>query len=114
MTVHRHLPGERLAEAVVANGFIFTTQVPRDGNADARAQTADVLEQTDQVLADLGSDKSKVIDVTIFLPDLADVAGMNAAWDAWVVPGHTPTRATVQAKLVDPSWKIEIKVIAVR
>ena len=113
MTLHRHLPGASLAEAVVCNGIAWLAgQVPANLDADAQAQTANVLAQIDTVLRDLGSDKSQVIDATIFLADLADYDAMNAAWDAWVIPGQTPARATVQAKLANPAWKVEIKIVA--
>ena len=114
MTLYRHQPGPRYAEAVVVNGLIFHTQVPANPDADARAQTANVLEQVEALLQELGSDKTRLVDATIFLADLADYDAMNEAWDAWVVAGHTPTRATVQAKLADPRWKVEIKLIASR
>lgn len=114
MTLYRHQPGQRYSEAVVVNGLIFHTQVPANPDADAEAQTADVLAQVDALLASLGSDKHKLIDATIFLADLADYDAMNAAWDAWIPAGHAPTRATVQARLVDPRWKVEIKLIAAR
>ncbi|MBV8647515.1 RidA family protein [Paludibacterium sp.] len=115
MTIYRHQPGPRLSEAVVTNGLIFLAgQVPRDTSVDATAQTADVLAQIDALLAELGSDKSKIVDATIFLADLADYGAMNAAWDAWVLAGQTPSRATVQAKLADPAWKVEIKLVAAR
>lgn len=114
MTLYRHLPGPRYSEAVVVNGLIFNTQVPSNPEADAQAQTANVLEQVDALLTELGSDKSKLVDVTLFLADLADYDAMNAAWDVWVAEGQAPTRATVQAKLADPRWKVEIKLIAAR
>jgi len=115
MSIYRHLPGPRLSEAVVANGIIWLAgQVPENTTEDAKAQTANVLTQIDTVLADLGVDKTHVVDATIFLPDLADYDAMNEAWDAWVVQGHTPARATVQAALAKPEWKVEIKVVAVR
>lgn len=115
MTIYRHQPGARLSEAVVAGGLIFTAgQVPTNTAADATAQTANVLAQIDALLADLGSDKSKIVDATIFLADLADYDAMNQAWDAWVPAGQTPARATVQAKLANPAWKVEIKLVAAR
>ena len=66
----------------------------------------------DALLARAGSDKSKILRAQIYIADLADFPGMNAAWDAWVVPGHTPPRATVEAKLARPEWKVEIVVTA--
>ena len=67
-----------------------------------------MLAAIDALLARAGTDKSKLTMVQIFLADLADFPGMNAVWDAWVVPGHTPPRATVQASLARPEWKVEI------
>ena len=66
----------------------------------------------DTLLARAGSDKSKILMAQIFLPNLADFDGMNAAWDAWVAPGNAPPRATVQAMLANPAWKIEMVVTA--
>ncbi len=115
MSLYRHKAGSRLAEAVVSNGLIFMAgQVPENTDADARAQTEDVLAQIDALLAELGSGKDKLVDATIYLADLADYDAMNAAWDAWVVPGQTPARATVEARLASPAWKVEIKVVAER
>lgn len=112
MTLQRYKPDARLAEAVVVNGLIFTAgQVPTNTDADAQAQVADVLAQIDAILADLGSDKTRIVDATIFLASLDDYAALNAAWDAWITPGQVPARATVQAKLADPAWKVEIKVV---
>ena len=76
------------------------------------AQTADTLAQIDAVLEKQGSSKSRILDATIFLADGADFAAMNQAWDAWVVAGHAPVRCTVQAKLMNPKYKVEIKIIA--
>ena len=71
-----------------------------------------MLGQIDGLLAQAGSDKSQILSATIYLADIGDFAAMNAVWDQWVVPGHTPARATVQAKLVTPDYKVEIQVVA--
>lgn len=105
----------RLSEAVVANGMVFLAgMVPEDTSGDITAQTADVLRQIDHWLVQAGSDKSHILEATIYLPDLADYDGMNAAWDAWVDVHNTPARACVEAKLARPEWKVEIKVSAVQ
>ncbi|HJV07998.1 MAG TPA: RidA family protein [Chromobacteriaceae bacterium] len=115
MSIYRHKQGARLAEAVVSNGLIFLAgQVPENTMDDARAQTANVLAQIDTLLAELDSDKSKIVDVTIFLADMDDYDAMNQAWDAWVPAGNVPARATVKAELANPEWKVEIKLVAVR
>ena len=66
----------------------------------------------DALLAKAGTDKTKILRAQIFLADIADFPGMNAVWDGWVVAGHTPPRATVQAALARPEWKVEIVVTA--
>lgn len=115
MEIYRHKQGVRLSEAVVANGLIFLAgQVPEDVMVGAKAQTEDVLAQIDNLLAELGSDKSHILDVTIFLADLADYEAMNQAWDEWIPAGHYPSRATVQAKLANPEWRVEVKLIAAK
>lgn len=112
-SIQRLLPGARLSEAVVFNGMAFLAgQVPEDTSRDAEGQTAEVLSLIDNVLAQPGTDKTRILDATIFLADLADYDAMNRAWDAWVPAGHSPARATVEAKLANPAWKVEIKIVA--
>lgn len=113
MSIQRHKPAARYSEAVLVNGLAFLAgQVPENTAADAQGQTTDVLAQIDAVLAEIGTDKTKLVDATVYLADMADYAAMNAAWDVWVAPGSAPARATVQALLAKPEWKVEIKVVA--
>ena len=103
----------RYSEAAVFNGVVYLAgMVPERGDSDIRGQTADVLEQVQQRLLEAGSDKSRILRAQIFLADIADIGAMNAVWDDWVVPGTAPPRATVQAALVNPAWRIEIVVTA--
>jgi enamine deaminase RidA (YjgF/YER057c/UK114 family) len=112
--VQRFDVGARLSEMAVHNGIAWLAgQVAEDGSQDIGGQTRQVLAGVDRLLARAGSDKTKIVMCQIFLADLADFPGMNAVWDAWVVPGHTPPRATVQARLAKPEWKIEVVVTAV-
>lgn len=111
--IQRFEVGPRMSEAAVHNGVVYLAgQVAEDASADIRGQTRQVLDAIDALLAQAGSDKSKILRAQIFLVDLADFAAMNEVWESWVVPGHTPTRATVQAALADPGWKVEIVVTA--
>ena len=111
--IQRYDTGPRMSEMVIHAGVAYLAgQVAEDDSADATGQTRQVLEQIDALLAQAGSDKSKILRAQIFLTDMADFAAMNQAWEAWVVPGHTPARATVQAALADPAWKVEIVVTA--
>ncbi|GLC37041.1 hypothetical protein PLESTB_001398000 [Pleodorina starrii] len=112
-TIQRFDCGARLSEMVIHNGTVYLAgQVPEDVSVDAKEQTASVLKQIDELLARAGTDKTRIISAQVFLRDLADFPQMNEAWDAWVASGHAPTRATVEAKLADPGWKVEIVVTA--
>jgi enamine deaminase RidA (YjgF/YER057c/UK114 family) len=105
--------GPRMSEMAVYNGTVYLAgQIAEDAAQDIGGQTRQVLAAIDALLARAGSDKSKILRAQIFIADLADFAAMNAVWEAWVVPGHTPPRATVQAALAKPQWKIEIVVTA--
>jgi enamine deaminase RidA (YjgF/YER057c/UK114 family) len=101
----------RYSEAAVFNGVVYLAgMVPERGDTDISGQTQDVLAQVEQRLLEAGSDKSRILRAQIYLTDIRDIAAMNAVWDAWVVPGTAPPRATVQAALADPAWRIEIVV----
>ena len=104
--------GPRMSQIVIHNGIVYLAgQVPDDGVGIA-AQTSQVLAKIDALLAKAGSDRTKLLRGEIFLSDMADFAAMNQVWEAWVAPGHTPARATVQAALGRPEWKIEIVITA--
>ena len=112
-SITRLCVARRYSEAAVFNGVVYLGgMVPESGATDIRGQTADVLAQIDAHLAACGSDKSRILRTQIFLADIADIADMNEVWDEWVAPGHAPPRATVQAALADPAWRIEIVVTA--
>ncbi|MBQ0958527.1 RidA family protein [Ideonella sp. 4Y11] len=111
--IQRFDVGPRMSEMAVHNGTVYLAgQVAADGNQDIQGQTRQVLDAIDALLARAGSDKTKILRAQIFLADLADFAAMNSVWEAWVVAGHTPPRATVQAALAKPEWKVEIVVTA--
>jgi enamine deaminase RidA (YjgF/YER057c/UK114 family) len=111
--IQRFDVGVRMSEMAVHNGVVYLAgQVAGDGSADISGQTRQVLDAIDSLLARAGSDKTKILRAQIFIADLADFAAMNVVWENWVVAGHTPPRATVQAALARPEWKIEIVVTA--
>jgi enamine deaminase RidA (YjgF/YER057c/UK114 family) len=111
--VQRFEVGPRMAEMVVHGGVCYLAgQVAAGGASDVEAQTREVLGAVDRLLAQAGTDKTRILRAEIFLADIADFAAMNGVWEAWVVPGHTPARATVQARLAQPQWKVEIVVTA--
>ena len=111
--IQRFDVGTRLSDMAVHGGVAsLAGQVPADATQDIEGQTAQVLAAVDALLARAGSDKTRILMAQIFLADLADFPGMNAAWDAWVPAGNAPPRATVQALLAKPEWKVEIVVKA--
>jgi enamine deaminase RidA (YjgF/YER057c/UK114 family) len=105
--------GARMSDAAIHNGVVYLAGQVATGTAmDVGGQTREVLAAVDALLTKAGTDKSRVLRAQIFLADMADFPGMNAVWDQWVVPGHTPARATVQAALAKPQWKVEIVITA--
>ena len=113
MAISRFHVGRRMSQAVVCNGIVFLAgQVADDPSQDTAGQTRQVLAAIDKLLAEAGSDKSRLLSANIFLADMADFSAMNTVWDAWVSPGNTPARATVQAQLARQQWRVEIVVTA--
>ena len=106
--------GDRMSQAVVHGDTVYTAgQVAIDAaGGTAAEQTPNILERIDALLAEAGTDKSKLISATIWLADMGDYDEMNSVWDAWVSPGETPGRACVESKLAFPQFTVEIAVIA--
>ncbi len=105
--------GPRMSAAVVHGQTVYLTgQVANDPSLGVTGQTREVLGEIDRLLALAGTDKTRILSATVYLADIVTFAQMNAAWDAWAAPGHTPSRATVEAKLAAPEYKVEIVVIA--
>ncbi|MCO6391087.1 RidA family protein [Aliihoeflea aestuarii] len=111
MTITRHETGPRMSHANIFNGVVYLAGQVGDGET-VKAQTESILTEIDRLLAVAGSSKSRILSAQIWLSDMADFAEMNAAWDAWVDPANTPARATGEAKLAAPKYKVEIIVVA--
>lgn len=115
MSIQRFHVGPRLSEmAVHGNTIYLAGQVADDNSQDISGQTTQVLAAIDRLLAEAGSDKTKILSTTIYIADMNEFSGMNSVWDAWVSQGNTPPRATVQARLARPEYKVEIQVIAAK
>jgi enamine deaminase RidA (YjgF/YER057c/UK114 family) len=112
--IRRIEPGSRMSEATVHAGKVYTAGVVADKTVgkSVREQTEDVLQQIDAILKSAGSDKTRILKANIWLTDIKTFAQMNEAWDAWVIPGKTPARATVEAKLAAPGYDVEIMIEA--
>ena len=88
-------------------------QIPENSpGADIKTQTQEVLGHIDRLLGEAGSSKQSILQCQIYLTDISEIGQMNEVWDAWVAAGHTPPRATVQAQLANPAYKIEVVVVA--
>ncbi|GAA0556844.1 RidA family protein [Halomonas salifodinae] len=113
MTVSYHHSNARMSQITVHNGTVYLAgQVPSDASAEMRGQTEQVLTRIDELLAEAGTSKQHLISAQVWVTSMAEFDAMNAAWDAWVVPGRPPVRAAVEAKLAKPEWKVEIMVTA--
>ena len=105
--------GDRLSEMTVHNGVVYLAgQVANDATQDIRGQTTQVLAAIDKLLAEAGTDNAHILMCQIFIADLADFPAMNEVWEDWLAPGDAPPRATVQANLAKPDWKVEMVVTA--
>jgi enamine deaminase RidA (YjgF/YER057c/UK114 family) len=104
---------KRLSDMAVYNGVAYLAgQVPDDSRLDITGQTQQVLATIDRLLAEAGTDKTKILMAQIFITNMKEFDGMNKAWDAWVAGGNAPPRATVEARLANPDYKVEIVVTA--
>ena len=116
MTSQRFDVGPRMSQAIVHGNTVYLAGVVANTTAgeSVTRQTQEILSIIDAHLAKAGTDKSKLLTTTIYLTDMNTFAEMNAAWDAWVSPGNTPARATVEAKLAAPKYNVEIMVTAAK
>ncbi len=115
MSIKRHQAGPRMSQAVEHGDTVYLAgQVAADTTAGVAGQTEQILQQIDALLAAAGSAKSKLLSATIYLADIGTFAEMNGVWDRWVDKQNAPARATVEAKLAAPQYKVEIAVIAAR
>ena len=113
MTISRQQVGPRMSAAVIHDGTVYLAgQVSAEPSASARGQTEQVLRKIDALLASAGTSKSKLLSATVYLSNIANYDEMNAAWDAWVDKANTPARATVETRLANPKYLVEISVIA--
>jgi enamine deaminase RidA (YjgF/YER057c/UK114 family) len=114
MDIERRHSGPRMSKIVKYGGLVFLSGQTSSGTTleSIEDQTSHVLQKIDALLAEAGADKSRLLQVQIHLRDMMDFDAMNKVWEAWVVPGATPARATVQARLAAPELRVEITVTA--
>jgi len=114
MTIRRIEPGPRMSQAVVHDNLVYIAGQVGAPGASVTEQTRAVLGQIDALLAEAGTDKSRILSATIWLADMATFGEMNAVWDSWIDPANPPARATGEVKLAAPQYKVEIIVVAAR
>ena len=114
MNIERHGTTRRYSDVVTHGNTVYLVEVAQSLDADITTQTREVLASIEALLLKAGSDKTRLLQVTLYLPDMADYAAMNEVWDDWVPEGTAPARACIQAGLAKPGYRIEAVVIAAR
>ena len=116
MSIQRFETGPRMSQVVVHGNTVYLAGVVAHKTAgeSVTKQTQEIVSIIDGHLAKAGTDKSKLLSANIFITDMKNFAEMNAVWDAWVSPGNTPARATIEAKLAAPQNHVEIMVVAAK
>ena len=116
MKIERHETGPRMSKVVIHGDTFYLAGIVADGpkGKSVAEQTKNILSQIDGFRALAGTDKTKLLSANIWITDMANFAEMNSVWDSWVSPGNTPARATVDAKLASPDYKVETMVVAAR
>ncbi|WP_024354983.1 RidA family protein [Brevundimonas naejangsanensis] len=112
--IARIQPERRMSQAVIHGDTIYLAGQVGEPGEDVVAQTRTALAEVDALLAECGSDKSKILSAQVWLADIADFAAMNSVWDAWVDAANLPARATCEAKLATPDYRVEVVVVAAR
>lgn len=117
MDITRHEMGPRFSEMTVvhvgdAKLIFIAGQVAENTSLDVTGQTREVLGFVDRLLAEAGASRKDIVSAHIYLASVGDYAAVNSVWDDWVVPGHTPARATTGSRLIQPDYKVEIEVTA--
>jgi len=113
MSINRHHTNQRMSQIVIHGDTVYLAgQVAADAGADITVQTQQVLEKIDTLLAEAGSDRSKILSAQIWIASMGHFAQMNEVWDAWVAQGHAPARACIEARLASPDLLVEIGIVA--
>jgi len=113
MSITRHHTNQRMSQIVVHGDTVYLAgQVAADAGADITVQTQQVLEKIDSLLAEAGSDRSKILSAQIWIASMGHFAQMNAVWDAWIPEGQAPARACIEARLASPDLLVEVGIVA--
>ena len=116
MAIERFDANERSSQAAASGGLVFVAgQVGRDSaHGTVAAQTSEALARIEGLLARAGSDKTRLLNATIWLRRASDYPAMNDVWVKWLPPGGGPARAVIESGMMSDGWDVEIAVIAAR
>lgn len=115
MSITRHHGNQRMSQLVTHGDTIYLAgQVAADASADITVQTQQVLQKIDDLLAEAGSDNSKILSAQIWLASMGHFAKMNEVWDSWIPAGNAPARACIEARLASPDLLVEVGIVAAR
>jgi len=116
MSIERLHSGPRMSQVVIHDRTVYLSgQVSHDNRgSDVPTQAHEILAGIDRLLAEAGTDKSKILQATIWLTDMRTFAAFNEVWDAWVDTDHPPARACVESRLAAPNIDVEIGIVAAR
>ncbi|KKD59758.1 endoribonuclease L-PSP [Grimontia sp. AD028] len=113
MKIHRINPTKRWSDVTVFNGIANFVEVPEsDLSADIKGQTQQIFAQAEEMLATVGADKTRILSVTIYITNFANLEALNEVWDNWFEEGTAPSRACVKAELADPDYLVEMAFVA--
>ena len=113
MSITRHHGNQRMSQIVIHGDIVYLAgQVATDPSANITVQTEQVLENIDNLLAEAGTDKTKILSAQVWIASMGHIAQMNEVWDAWCPEGNAPARACIEARLVSPDWLVEVGIIA--
>ncbi len=115
MSIERFHTNQRMSQIVIHGDTVYLAgQVAKDASADIKTQTQQVLDKVDALLAEAGSDKSKILSAQIWVANIGHFAQMNEVWDTWVAEGNAPTRACIEARLATPDLLVEVGITAAK
>ncbi|WP_116475638.1 RidA family protein [Zobellella maritima] len=116
MDIQRINPAPRWSDATIYNGLVHVVEIPEDADASTgiREQARQIFAQAEASLAQAGSDKSRILSVTIYITDRNNVAAFNEEWEAWLPAGCAPSRACLKVELLNPDLLVEIAFVAAR
>ncbi len=115
MSITRKHTNQRMSQIVIHGNTIYLAgQVAKDSTANITVQTQQVLDKVDALLAEAGSDKTKILSARLWISSIGHFAAMNEVWDAWVPEGAAPARACIEARLASPDLLVEVGIVAAK